>query len=47
MARPSQSIGAHAKAKDALQRCLELADGNNSLRGKVQKILTTLTAQAP
>ena len=41
------STGAHAEAKDALQRCLGLADGDSSLRGKVQKILTALTAQTP
>ena len=41
------STGAHAEARDALQRCLELANADSPLRGKAQKILTALAAQAP
>ena len=41
------STGAHAEATDALQRCLELADAESPLRGKVENILTALAAQSP
>ena len=38
------STGAHAEARDALRRCLELADADSPLRDKARKILA---AQAP
>ena len=41
------STGARAEATDALQRCLELADAESPLRGKVENILTALAAQSP
>jgi len=41
------STGARAEATNALQRCIELADADSSLRDKARKILAALAAQAP